>query len=173
MSLVPGWWHSSLRIQGQVTQFGLYILNLYYITGSWKVFCYTLTGIMWQREAVWVAAEMETCDQEPCTQPNTTITKNTSAFKDNSRHKGKKLNSTSLLRLLSSFPISYTCYQYTAVSNYLYFVCSDVGWCQLVRGTVETEFVYFLIVKWTLHSAGFYQQSNNKSVNFRDIIDAI
>ena len=62
---------------------------------------------------------METCDQEPCTQPTTTTTTNTSAFNDTSRHTGvKNWIQQVLLWLSSSFPINYTCYQYTAVGKY-------------------------------------------------------
>ena len=39
---IPG----SLRILGQVTQFWQNILNLYYSTGSWKLFWYLLSGIL-------------------------------------------------------------------------------------------------------------------------------
>ena len=50
---IPG----SVRLLRQVTQFWQNILNLYYSTDSWKSFWYPLTGILCQREAVWVAAE--------------------------------------------------------------------------------------------------------------------
>ena len=42
----------------------------------------------------------------------------------------------------------------------------DVGRCQLAWGTMETRFVYFLIVKWTLHSAYFNQQSSDTNLHF-------
>ena len=56
-SRVPGLWiPGSVRILGQVTQFWQKLLNVFYSTGSWKLFWYPFTGIVCQREAVWVAA---------------------------------------------------------------------------------------------------------------------
>ena len=99
---------------------------------------------------------METCDHEPCTQPTTTTTTNTSAFNDTSRHIGdKNLIQQVLVGLSSSFPINYTCYHYTAVGKYCTLCVQTVEWCQMAWGTMETRFIYFLIVKWTLHSACF------------------
>ena len=99
---------------------------------------------------------METCDHEPCTQPTTTTTTNTSAFNDTSRHIGDKNGIQQVLvGLSSSFPINYTCYHYTAVGKYCTLCVQSVEWCQLAWGTMETRFAYFLILKWTLHSACF------------------
>ena len=50
------------------------------------------------------------------------------------------------------------------------FVCSDcltVEWCQLAWGTMEIRFVYFLILKWTLHLACFNQHSNDTNLHSR------
>ena len=100
-------WHSLANIR-----------NLYYSTGSWKLIWYPLTGILCQKEAVWVAAESVAYDQEPCTQPTTTTTTNTSAFNGTSQHIGdKNWIQQVLLWLSSSFPINYICYQHTAVGN--------------------------------------------------------
>ena len=60
-----------------------------------------------------------------------------------------------LVGLSSSFSINYTCYHYTAVGKYCTLCVQTVEWCQLAWGTMETRFVYFFIVKWTLHSACF------------------
>ena len=99
---------------------------------------------------------VETCDHEPCTQPTTTTTTNTPAFNDTSRHIGdKNWIQQVLVGLSSSFPINYTCYHYTAVGKYCTLCVQTAEWCQLAWGTMETRFVYFLIVKWTLHSACF------------------
>ena len=103
--------------------------------------------------AVW---KWEICYHEPCTQPTTTTTTNTSAFNDTSRHLGdKNWIKQILVGLSSSFPINCTCYHYTAVSKYCTLCVQIVEWCQLAWGTMETRFVYFLIVKWTLHSVCF------------------
>ena len=56
-----------------------------------------------------------------------------------------------LVGLSSSFPINYSCYDHTAVGKYCT-LCSD---CWMAWVTMEISFVYFLIVKWTLHSACF------------------
>ena len=103
---------------------------------------------------------METCDHEPCTQPTTTTTTNTSAFNDTSRHIGDKnwIQQVSV-GLSSSFPVNYTCYHYTTVGKYRTLCVQTVEWCQLAWGTMETRFVYFLIVEWTLHSACFTSTS--------------
>ena len=75
---------------------------------------------------------------------------------DTSRHIGdKNWIQQVLVGLLSSFPINYTCYHYTSVGKYCNLCVQTVEWCQLAWGTMETRFVYFLIVKWTLHSACF------------------
>ena len=59
---------------------------------------------------------MGTCDQEPCTQPTTTTT---------------TTNLQVLLGLLSSSPVNYTCYQYTAVGKY-YTLCDQISYCWMV-----------------------------------------
>ena len=77
-------------------------------------------------------------------------------FNDTSRHIGdKNWIQQVLVGLSSSFPINYTCYHYTSVGKYCTLCVQTVEWCQLAWGTMETRFVYFLIVKWTLHSACF------------------
>ena len=103
-----------------------------------------------------ICTNTETCDHERCTQPTTTTTTNTSAFNDTSRHIGdKNWIQKVLVGFSSSFPINYTCYHYAAVGKYCTLCVQTVEWCQLAWGTMETRFVYFLIVKWTLHSACF------------------
>ena len=52
-------------------------------------------------------------------------------------------------------------------------LCSVVGWCQLAWGTMETRFVYFFIVKWTMHSACFYQHIDDTNLPFWSQSDAI
>ena len=54
-----------------------------------------------------------------------------------------------MLWLSSSIPHKLHLLQVHCCWQVLYFVCSDVGWCQLAWDTMETRFVYFLIVKWT------------------------
>ena len=109
---IPG----SVRILGQVTQFWQNILNLYYSTGSWKLFSYPLLAFCVRGRQCEYQLKVETCDHELCTQPITTTTTNTSAFNNTSRHKGDKYwIQQVLVGLSSSFPINYTCYHYTAV----------------------------------------------------------
>ena len=66
---------------------------------------------------VWVAAESETFDQEPCTQPNSSTTTNNSAFNDTSRH----IVDTILIRQWPAviyIPHKLHFYQYNAVDKY-------------------------------------------------------
>ena len=67
---------------------GVGILNLYYSTGSWKLFWYPLCGIQCQREAVWVAAESGNLWSGALRTATTTTSTNTSAFNYISRHIG-------------------------------------------------------------------------------------
>ena len=74
---------------------------------------------------------METCDHEPCTQPTTTTTTNTSAFNDTGSLGDKNWIQQVLAGLSYSFPLNYTCYHYTAVGNYCT-LCVQIVW--LVNG---------------------------------------
>ena len=95
------------------------MLYLYYSTGSLKLFWYPHSGIQCQREAVWVAAESANLWSGALHTATTTTTTNTSAFNDTSRHIGdKNWIWQILLRVSSSIPINYTCYQHTAVGKY-------------------------------------------------------
>ena len=88
-------------------QFWHNILNLYYITGSWKLSWYPLTGILCQREAVWVAAESENLWS--------------GALHTTHHYYNYQYFSVTLADIqgcIFSFPINCTCYQYTAVGKY-------------------------------------------------------
>ena len=88
--------------------------------------------------------------QEPCTQPCNTTNTNNSSFNDTSRYEGcKNRIQQVLLGLLFSFPVNYTCYQYTVVGKYCALCVLPVGWCQLALGTMENTFVNFLL--WSGH----------------------
>ena len=117
----------------------------------------------------WVAAESGDLRSGAPHAATTTTTTNTSTFNDTSRNIGhEKLNSTRLVGVVICIPQNYTCHQYAAVGK-----CSVVGWCQLAGGTMETRFVSFFIVKWTMHSYRFFQQSNHTNLHFKNQIDAI
>ena len=77
---------------------------------------------------------------------------------------------TVLLALSSSSPINYISYQYTTIGKYCNLFAK---WCQLAWDTMEARFIHFLIAKWALHSAWFYQQGNDTNVHLRGLIDAI
>ena len=112
----------------------------------------------------------ETCEQEPCTQPYTTTITNTSAINDTIRHEGyKNLIQQVVFVLSSSFLISYTCYQYTAVGKCCT-LCVQIVW--LLAGANWHEAPWklglftFLIVKWTLLSACFNRHGNDANLHF-------
>ena len=155
-SRVPGWWDPLIvRILGQVTQFWQSILYLYFSTGSWKLFWYLLSGIQCQRKAGWVAAKSGNL-WSGALHTATITTTNASAFNYTSRHMGdNKMNPTSFVAVVIFIPHKLHLLPVHCCSRVLYFVCSDVGWCQLAWGTMETRFAFILIVKWTLLSACF------------------
>ena len=79
-------------------------------------------------------------------------------------YRGLKLNSKDFVAVVIFIPHKL---HLLAIHHYWQELCPDVGWCQLAWGTMETRLVYFFIVKWTLHSACFYQQSNDTNLHFR------
>ena len=167
---IPG----SVRILGQVTQFWQNILNLYYSTGSWKLFHTPYRHSVSEGGSVSSSWKWWPVIMSPAHNPlplQVPILLHSMTLADYIGD--KNWIQQVLVGLSSSFPINHTYYHYTAVGKYYTFVCSDVGWCQLAWGTMETGFVYFLIVKWTLQSACFNQHSNDTNLHFRDQTDVI
>ena len=98
----------------------------------------------------WVAAESGDLWSGAHTQPSTIRTTNTSAFNDTSRHDvDKNWIPQVMLGFSSSFPINYTCYQFTAVGKY----CTLCG--QMLYGANWHEAPWklglFTFILWSGH----------------------
>ena len=81
-----------------------------------------------------------------------------------------------LVGFSSSFPKNHTCYHNTAFGQYCT-LCVQIVW--LLNGASWHEAPWklglftFFIVKWTLHSARFNQQSSDTNLHFRGPADVI
>ena len=99
LRLVPGWWDSRIRTKRKTYLICItaQVLENYFDTPL-LAYC-----VRWRQCELQL--KVETCDQEPSTQPTTITNTNTSAFNDTSRHLGdKKLNSTSFVVVVISIP---------------------------------------------------------------------
>ena len=117
-SRVPGWLDPGIRrILGQVTQFGQNILNLYYSTGSWKLFHTPYWHSVSEGGSVSSSWKWWPVIMSPAHSPlQLPILLHSMTLADYIGD--KNWIQQVLVGLSSSFPINYTCYHYTAVGKY-------------------------------------------------------